>query len=149
MDARPGHVSARETASGSVFVGRERELRELMAGLDDAVAGRGRLFLIVGEPGIGKSRLTDELAEQARERGLRVLSGRCWEAGGAPTYWPWVQGLRTYVRDQPPEALHGQLGAGAAELAQILPEVREVLGDVPSRRRSTRGDVVEGASRGR
>ena len=87
------------------FVGRERELAELVAGLDDAFAGRGRLFLLGGEPGIGKSRLADELIAQARARGARVLVGRCWEAGGAPAYWPWVQSLRAYVRETSPEAL--------------------------------------------
>ena len=66
-----------------------------LAGLDDALAGRGRLFLLVGEPGIGKSRLAEELiAPGASARGARVLVGRCWEAGGAPAYWPWVQSLR-------------------------------------------------------
>src|SRR5438128_2151233 len=49
-------AEAREGASGA-FVGREAELEELLTGLEDAVAGRGRLFLLVGEPGIGKSRL--------------------------------------------------------------------------------------------
>ena len=62
------------------FVGRERELGELIAGLEDACGGRGRLFLLVGEPGIGKSRLADELIAQAEARGTRVLIGRCWEA---------------------------------------------------------------------
>ena len=125
-----GQASLEERRASGIFVGRERELAELLAGVDEALEGRGRLFLVAGEPGIGKSRLTDELAAQARHRGVRVLYGRCWEAGGAPTYWPWVQALRAYVRDQPPDALRGQLGAGAAELAQILPEVRELLGDV-------------------
>src|SRR6266536_1384876 len=125
-----GQASPEERRASGIFVGRERELAELLAGVDEALEGRGRLFLVAGEPGIGKSRLTDELAAQARHRGVRVLYGRCWEAGGAPTYWPWVQALRAYVRDQPPDALRGQLGAGAAELAQILPEVRELLGDV-------------------
>jgi predicted ATPase len=41
----------------SAFVGRERELRELQAGLDEVCSGRGRFFLVTGEPGIGKSRL--------------------------------------------------------------------------------------------
>lgn len=127
-----GQASGRAVSGGGVFVGRERELAELLKGLDDALEGRGRLFLVAGEPGIGKSRLTDELAGLARERGVRVLYGRCWEAGGAPTYWPWVQALRAHVREQPPDALRMQLGAGAGELAQILPEVREMLGDVAS-----------------
>jgi hypothetical protein len=126
-----GQASLEERRAGGIFVGRERELGELLAGVDEALEGRGRLFLVAGEPGIGKSRLTDELAAQARHRGVRVLYGRCWEAGGAPTYWPWVQALRAHVREQTPEALRRQLGASAAELVQILPEVREVLGDVP------------------
>lgn len=114
-------------ASRGAFVGREAELQELLAGLEDAVAGRGRLFLLVGEPGIGKSRLADEVMRKARARGMRVLAGRCWEAGGAPAYWPWVQSLRGYIREAEPEVLRTQLGTGAAELAQILPELGEIL----------------------
>jgi DNA-binding SARP family transcriptional activator len=112
------------------FVGRERELAELVGGLDDAFAGRGRLFLLVGEPGIGKSRLAEELMADARARGASVLAGRCWEAGGAPAYWPWVQALRAYVREAEPEPLRAQLGDGAAYLAQLLPELRALLPDV-------------------
>jgi predicted ATPase len=65
--------------------------------LDNAHAGRGRLFLVGGEPGIGKSRLADEVAAEAKSRNVRVLWGRCWEAGGAPAYWPWVHALRGYL----------------------------------------------------
>ena len=123
--ARPG-----SGASGA-FVGRERELAELVGALEDALAGRGRLVLVAGEPGIGKSRLTDELIGHARGRGARVLVGRCWEAGGAPAYWPWVQSLRSYVRETGREALQTQLGAGAAGLAQLLPELRELFPALP------------------
>jgi eukaryotic-like serine/threonine-protein kinase len=109
-----------------LFVGRERELTAITAGLDDALAGRGALFLVSGEPGIGKSRLTDELAARARARDAQVLWGRCWEAGGAPAYWPWVQSLRSYVRDVDAEVLRSQLGRGAVDLAQLVPEVGDV-----------------------
>ncbi len=114
------------------FVGRERELRELVRGLDAALAGEGRLFLISGEPGIGKSRLVEQLARRARDRGAEVIVGRCWEAGGAPAYWPWVQALRTYVRDRDPELLRSQLGRGAPDIAQILPELNELFGELPA-----------------
>jgi DNA-binding SARP family transcriptional activator len=117
--------------SGGVFVGRERELTELLAGLNDAFAGRGRLFLLVGEPGIGKSRLAEELIAKARGRGARVLVGRCWEAGGAPAYWPWVQSLRSLLREIEPEAVRAQLGAGTRDLAQLLPELRDLDPDLP------------------
>ena len=105
------------------FVGRERELSQGLAVLDDALAGLGRLFLIAGEPGIGKSRMADELAARARERGAQVVWGRCWEAGGAPAYWPWVQSLRSMIRHLNADHLRAQMGAGAVEIAQLLPEL--------------------------
>ena len=122
--------SAVETARGAL-VGRERELAELVGGLDNAFAGRGGLFLLVGEPGIGKSRLAEELIAQARARGARVLVGRCWEAGGAPAYWPWVQSLRPYLRDTDADSLRSQLRGGAADLARLFPELRDLLADLP------------------
>jgi eukaryotic-like serine/threonine-protein kinase len=124
--AAPGAAPPR-----SAFVGREPELAELLAGLDTAFAGAGRLFLLVGEPGIGKSRLAEEVMAHARARGARVLVGRCWEAGGAPAYWPWVQSLRAYVRESDSATLSSQLGAGAGDLAQIVPELRRHLPDLP------------------
>jgi DNA-binding SARP family transcriptional activator len=123
--------SAAEAARGA-FVGRETELAALVAGLEDILAGRGRVFLIVGEPGIGKSRLAEELTRRARVRGAQVLVGRCWEAGGAPAYWPWVQSLRGCIRDTDSELLRAQLGPGAPDLAQILPELRRLFPDLPA-----------------
>src|SRR5207245_10714448 len=87
----PGGSAA---AGHGALVGREVEIGQLVAGLDDATAGRGRLFLISGDPGIGKTRLVEEMAVEARGRGALVLWGRCWEAGGAPGDWPWVPALR-------------------------------------------------------
>jgi DNA-binding SARP family transcriptional activator len=127
---RAATVAAVETARGAL-VGRGRELAELDAGLEDAFAARGRLFLLAGEPGIGKSRLADELSARARARGATVLGGRCWEAGGAPAYWPWVQALRPYLRDTDREALRAQLGEAGADVAAVLPEVRDLLPDLP------------------
>jgi DNA-binding SARP family transcriptional activator len=115
----------------SAFVGRERELGELSAGLEDARGGRGRLFLLVGEPGIGKSRLAEELVAQAEARGTQVLAGRCWEAGGAPAYWPWTQALSTIVHQAEPERLRAQLARDGAELVRLVPELHERLPDLP------------------
>jgi len=118
--------------SAGAFVGRTRELAALSAGLEDAFAGRGRLFVIGGQPGIGKSRLAAELTIQARARGARGLWGRCWEAGGAPAYWPWVQSLRGYVRDCDPQDLRALIGGGAPYLVQLLPELSEEFPDIPA-----------------
>src|SRR5918994_2187795 len=127
---KPAAGQPPKVVARSGFAGREPELSELVAGLDDALAGRGCLFLLAGEPGIGKSRLAEELLARARDHGARVLVGRCWEAGVAPVYWPWVQALRSYIRENDQDALRSQLGGGAAELATILPELRELLPDV-------------------
>jgi DNA-binding SARP family transcriptional activator len=86
---RPGRRAA------GIFVGRGAELTELTAGLDDALSGRGRLFLVSGESGVGKTRLADELASRAKDLGVRILWGRAWKDGQAPAYWPWRQALRS------------------------------------------------------
>ena len=114
-------------ASSSVFVGRDDELQVLRSALRDALSAQGRLVLLAGEPGIGKSRLADEIAEEARGKGATVLWGRCWEAGGAPAYWPWLQSLRPLVRALPPEQLRTDLGEGMSDLAEVLPELKRVL----------------------
>ena len=131
LDLVPASDGDALKASRGVFVGREGELEELLGGLDAALSGRGGLYLLVGEPGIGKSRLGEELIRSARSRGFHVLVGRCWEAGGAPAYWPWVQALRGYVRECETDELRAQLGTGAAAVAQIIPDLRERFPDLP------------------
>ncbi|HXZ56022.1 MAG TPA: BTAD domain-containing putative transcriptional regulator, partial [Gaiellaceae bacterium] len=129
--AESATTELRAQAPAGAFVGRERELGELIAGLEGACGGRGRLFLLVGEPGIGKSRLAEELIAQAEARGTRVLTGRCWEAGGAPAYWPWTQALTALVDEAEPQGLRAQLARDGAELARLLPELRGRLPDLP------------------
>ena len=103
------------------FVGRETENAALDAALGDAWSGRGRLFLVAGDPGIGKSRLAAELTDRARASGAQVGWGRCWEAGGAPAYWPWAEVLTTLVDRIGPTELRERLGATTDDLAQIVP----------------------------
>jgi DNA-binding CsgD family transcriptional regulator len=114
------------------FVGREAELAVLTADLDATLAGSGGVVLLAGEPGIGKTRLAEELAAQATSRGAVVLWGRCWEGEGAPAFWPWVQVVRAYVQAGDPATLRQDMGAGAADIAQVVPAVRERLPDLPS-----------------
>jgi hypothetical protein len=109
------------------FVGRERELVELAAGIEEAASGHGSLFLLSGEPGIGKSRLAKEAGDLAARRGARVLWGHAWEGGGQPAYWPWVQILRAYVRSDDPAAWPAKLHGGARYLGQLVPELHALL----------------------
>jgi class 3 adenylate cyclase len=117
---------------GAPLFGRERELTQLLEAFDRALGGRGRLVLLAGEPGIGKSRLADAFSEIARSRGAAVAWGRCWEAGGAPAYWPWTQALRSCLREQGPEELRRQLGEGAPHVAQMVPDLQRVLPEIPT-----------------
>lgn len=101
-----------------MLVGREKEKRDLEGGLDAAESRRGALALIYGEPGIGKTFLTDAVAREAEARGFVVEWGRCWEAFGAPAYWPWIQVLRGVLRSAKLDDITRETLAG------IMPELR-------------------------
>ena len=92
--------------NGPVLVGRDRELAELTAALARVPSASGALFLLAGEPGIGKSRLATEAAKAALDAGVTPAWGRCWEAGGAPVFWPWLEA-------------HGSLGIRFPDAAEI------------------------------
>ncbi len=119
-----------DSLAGGVFVGRQREMGELKAALEDALSGRGRLVMLVGEPGIGKTRIASELATYAGLRRAQVLWGRCYEGGGAPPYWPWVQAIRSYVRERDAEELKSEMGSGAADIAEIVSDIHDRLPDI-------------------
>ena len=113
------------------FVGRQSELDQLLAGLADAFAGRGRLFLVAGEPGIGKSRLAaEECPPRARAR--RPDARRPLLGGGRGSRVLALGSVAARLRECARAlVLKAQLGDGAAELAQILPELRELLPGLP------------------
>lgn len=120
-------VSAPPSAGDDLFVGREAALRQLDEQLERALAGDGRCVLLWGEPGIGKTRIAHELGKRAAAVGARVLVGRCMEVEGAPAYWPWVQVLRHAVAQLGASHVRERMGAGAAEIADALPELHELL----------------------
>ncbi len=113
------------------LAGRDEELAQLVGHLDRTVEGRGALVTVVGEPGVGKTRLTQEVLHEARERGLITLIGHCYEGEGAPPYSPWIEILARTGQIAQPEALRTLLGDGAAEVARIYPELRQILPDLP------------------
>ncbi len=113
------------------FVGRSRELRELRRALEQILAGRGRVVTLSGGPGLGKTRTAEEFPEEARAQGARILVGRCHEGGAPPVLWPWVQVIRSYIADRDPARLLYALGNSGAEIASLVPELREQLPDLP------------------
>jgi hypothetical protein len=124
-------VNSAARARGAELIGRERELAELQGGLQDALAGRGRLFIVVGEAGIGKTRLASELESRAVAAGAAVRWARCWEGGGAPAFWPWTVVVRAVSRGFDDQALTAALGAGAPQVVQLAPELRLRLPGLP------------------
>jgi DNA-binding CsgD family transcriptional regulator len=101
------------------FVGRSAELEAMDDLLERAGRGAGRVALLGGEPGVGKTRLAREFAARAAGRGSLVLWGAAYE-GSTPPYGPWTQALRSYVEQQPRD-----LRAEAPVLAAVVPELRE------------------------
>lgn len=112
------------------FIGRSAELADLKGQLSRAMAGRGGLVMIGGEPGAGKSRLLEEFAAVASRHDVAIAWGRCWEAGAAPPFWPWVQVLRAQLRAVDPVPLLQRLGPHGAVVAMLLPEL-SAAGVVP------------------
>ena len=129
--------------TASALLGRESAVAHLRRAVDDALVGRGRFELIVGESGIGKTALAAEIADYAAVRDLGVLWATCWDGDGAPPYWPWVQVRRAY---QTESRQWSSTVEGPPDVSRILSELadpavgRSMLGD--SRERFALFDAV-------
>ncbi len=123
--------SLSRVASGA-FLGRESELATIKSAVESSLSGQGSPIVVVGEQGIGKTRLVEEGAVYASLRGAEVLRGRCHEGEGMPPFWPWVQVVRAAIADMDPAELLAAMGSGAGDIAQIVPEVRERLPGLPA-----------------
>jgi DNA-binding SARP family transcriptional activator len=121
------------------FVGRSAELAVLRAHLGAAQTGSGRVVLVEGEPGVGKTRLAEKVAAEAAARGFVAVWGRCAEGGGAPTLWPWAQVLRALGDDREiaglvpqralldPQVARGQLNRGLTDILRERGRARPLL----------------------
>src|SRR5690349_13542421 len=106
------------------FVGRTRELTELERALEAARAGSGATVLVAGEAGIGKTRLTSELARRAADTGFNVLLGRSIDLVGTELpYQPVVEALRPLGQRRPAE------GQAAATQLRVFEDTLALLAD--------------------
>jgi hypothetical protein len=111
-----------------IFVGRENELKTLQNTFIGAMSGQGALIMVVGEPGIGKTSVCEELATFVTLRGGMTLWGHCYEEGSLSLpYLAFVEAIRSYVLDRETDELKKELGSGASDVARIVSEVREKL----------------------
>jgi len=109
------------------FVGRQGEAALLARHHAAATDGSGRIVLVTGEAGIGKTRIVEEVLGAPGTAG--VAWGRCHEGGGAPAFWPWTEALRPLLAAAPEARLRGALLAGAAELVLLFPELAPLASD--------------------
>jgi DNA-binding SARP family transcriptional activator len=114
------------------FVGREEERAELRRLLGQTKAGTGALLMVGGEPGVGKTRLAEELRRQCEAGGFATFVGHCYEAAGAPPYVPVVEAFEQALAAAPsPEAFRQFLGDEASEIARLVPKLRRLCPDIP------------------
>ena len=117
-----------EVTSASRFIGRRRELTLIWNQFEAAKGGRARVVLLVGQLGIGKTRLLDEVTERAEQEGAVVLRGGASESEGMPPYLPFLEALGKYIRISPLDQLREQVAVAPQILASILPELAARLG---------------------
>lgn len=128
------------------FVGRRRELSLLKGLLANAQRGEGRACVLTGATGLGKTRLADELATDARRSGCHVLRGRRPRDRGAPPMWPWVQAIRQSAQQYGRDRLREALGPAARELATLWPPIDD---SVPAPSALPPVGEIDGATRTR
>lgn len=121
-----------QSISDKPFVGRESLMQRLGTLLEEAVAGHGRIVTLCGEPGIGKTRIAEELCSIARSRDVDTAWGSCYEGGGAPLYWPWSLVMRDLLQSRGAGAVRRHLGSGAPVVAEAIPSVAEALPGLPT-----------------
>lgn len=125
------NVSLAELAAEGGLIDRHAEIDLLQDAFDSMVSGHGQIVLLAGEPGIGKTRLAEEMANYAGMGGATVLWARCHQDEGTPAFWPWSQIVRSSIRESALEEISTILGASAGPIAQVVPDVRTYLPDLP------------------
>jgi DNA-binding SARP family transcriptional activator len=106
-----------------VLVGREAELADVQARLDKALGGKGDLLVLVGEAGVGKTRLAIAALQQAADRGATVISAECQALEKNLPFAALTDGLGRYLHRLHPDALHALPPACLAQMAQIIPSL--------------------------
>jgi predicted ATPase len=119
-------------ADRTAFVGREAELSLLRRNLDQALRGRGRVVTIAGAPGVGKSRIANEVGAEASQRGFSVLTGNCYDLDDSVPFIPFVEIFEAALaRAASPEVFREALGEDATAIARLMPQLRQLFPDIP------------------
>lgn len=125
----PHEQTAAPMRFGVPLVGREEVMARLRVHFAQAMQDQAVALMLSGDPGIGKTRIAEEVAAYVRAQGAGVLFGRCSEVEGAPPFWPWVQVIRAYLAQHDLKHAKRAMAAGASDIAAIVPELRELWSD--------------------
>ncbi len=106
------------------FIGRQRELAALTAALDSARKGRGSVHIFAGESGIGKTRLTEAIAERAAEKGFLTITGRAFPVESGIPFALFGDGFVPLLRGMPAATLQTLSRGAMAELGVLFPTLR-------------------------
>jgi adenylate cyclase len=127
----PTSIVDRQTNAGSIrLIGRESEREQLLQSLHQAKSGCGSLILLLGDAGVGKTRLAEEALAMARQLGCQTLAGRCHEQSGTPALIPYTEVLEEASRLMPAAAFRQAIRASAPELAKLMPELHRLFPDM-------------------
>lgn len=125
-------TAATDRGDGTLlFVDREDERAALRVYVDEATDGRGGFVLLGGDPGVGKTRLAEEIGVEGAARGMRLFTGRCYEATRAHPFAPFIDILEQVERELTPTQFRVVLGEAAGEIARLLPHLRRRFPDIP------------------
>ena len=125
--------SLRSFAEGTAFAGREAERAILSDSLKQTSKGEGKIVLIGGPAGIGKTRLAAEIGAEASARGVLALAGSCYDRDDSVLFSPFVEILEAALEQaQSRDTFRDALGENASELAQMMPRLRRLFPDIPA-----------------
>ena len=113
----------------AAFIGREKEFAELQRRLNAAISGDCQFAVVAGEPGIGKTRLLEELKNLALARKIRVLYGRFIEQAGTFSYQGFCELIQDYFRSRDAVSSSGERASFsdlAADLIALFPQLSEI-----------------------
>ena len=114
------------------IIGRDSQIAAIRDVLESVRRGSGQVALIVGEAGVGKSRLLREMTDVARDAGFFVLRGASFESERSIPYAPLLDLVRLFAASSAPAVVRHVLGPAASELVSMFPELRSILPDAPT-----------------
>lgn len=123
----------RDLSDRTIFVGREPERALLRSKLEAAQRGNGRVVMIVGPPGVGKTRLAAETGAEATKKRVTTLYGSCYDRDDVMPFIPFVEILEAALNQaQNLEVFRQALGPEAAEMTRFLPQLRRLFPEIPA-----------------